>query len=86
MTISTTTLIRMTISVRVKRRVRMLNPPIPSLIFGSKARNLPIEWSSVKVDFSLAKKYKTRTESEKHSSLLQYISNYGCEKLSSTGA
>jgi hypothetical protein len=55
----------------------------PSLITVDKARSLPLERSPIRC-YSRALKYQTWREvndSGKHSSLLQYGSNYVCKKF-----
>ncbi len=63
----------------------------PSLVFVSKARSLPLEWSLVRgstlVNSCLTCKYQTRVEvnrSDKHCSLLQCSNNFDHKKFYST--
>jgi hypothetical protein len=60
----------------------------PSLVFVSKGKSLPIEWSPVSdliwVGSSLTFKYLTRaelTESDKHSSLVRYRIIFGRKRF-----
>ncbi len=58
----------------------------PSLIFVGKARSLPLGWSlvwsSTQVGFGLAHRVEVSV-SDKHTSLLQYRTNYGRKKFKS---